>query len=55
VPLYQRIGASHSTKWSLIDPFYPKAANGRPPIGLQRMLQEHFLQHWFNLSTEAPR
>lgn len=34
----------------LIEPHYPKAGNGRPPIGLQRMLRLHFLQHWFNLS-----
>ncbi len=39
---------------SVIDPFYPtpKAA-GRPPIGLERMLRIHFLQHWFNLSDPA--
>ncbi|MDO8773076.1 MAG: IS5 family transposase [Burkholderiaceae bacterium] len=34
----------------VIDPFYPKAGNGRPPIGLQRMLRIHFIQHWFNLA-----
>jgi IS5 family transposase len=34
----------------LIDPFYPKAGNGRPPVGLERMLRIYFLQHWFNLS-----
>jgi IS5 family transposase len=33
-----------------IEPFYPKAGNGRPPIGLERMLRIYFLQHWFNLS-----
>lgn len=37
----------------LIDPFYPKAGNGRRPIGLERMLKIHFLQHWFNLADEA--
>ena len=26
---------------------------GRPPIGLERMLRIHFLQHWFNLSDPA--
>jgi IS5 family transposase len=26
---------------------------GRPPIGLERMLRLHFLQHWFNLSDPA--
>lgn len=35
---------------ALIEPHYPKAGNGRPPIGLERMLRLHFLQHWFNLS-----
>lgn len=24
-----------------IEPFYPKAGNGRPPIGLERMLRLH--------------
>jgi IS5 family transposase len=33
-----------------IEPVYPKAGNGRPPIGLERMLRIYFLQHWFNLS-----
>jgi IS5 family transposase len=35
---------------ALIEPYYPKAGNGRPPIGLERMLRIHFLQHWFNLA-----
>jgi IS5 family transposase len=34
---------------ALIEPFYPKAGNGR----LERMLRLHFLQHWFNLSDPA--
>ncbi len=34
----------------LIEPHYPKAGRGRPPIGLERMLRLHFLQHWFKLS-----
>jgi IS5 family transposase len=38
---------------ALVEPFYPKAGNGRPPIGLERMLRLHFLQHWFNLSDPA--
>src|SRR6516164_2361132 len=36
-----------------IDPVYPKAGNGRPPVGLERMLRMYFLQHWFNLADEA--
>jgi transposase, IS5 family len=35
---------------ALIEPFYPKAGNGRPPVGLERMLRIYFLQQWFNLS-----
>jgi hypothetical protein len=30
---------------ALIEPVYPKAGGGRPPIGLERMLRIHFLQH----------
>jgi len=38
----------------VIEPFYPKPeAAGRPPVGLERMLRIHFLQHWFNLSDPA--
>src|SRR4029077_16726196 len=37
----------------LIEPVYPKAGNGRPPVGLERMLRIYFLQHWFNLSDPA--
>jgi transposase, IS5 family len=33
-----------------IKPYYPKTGNGRPPVGLERMLRIYFLQHWFNLS-----
>ncbi|MEW7988315.1 MAG: IS5 family transposase [Candidatus Thiodiazotropha sp.] len=32
------------------EPYYPKAGNGRPPVGLERMLRIYLLQHWFNLS-----
>lgn len=38
---------------ALIEPFYPKPGNGRPPIGLERMLRIYFLQQWFNLSDPA--
>lgn len=38
----------------VIYPFYPKQqGSGRPPVGLERMLRIHFLQHWFNLSDPA--
>jgi IS5 family transposase len=36
-----------------IAPMYPKAGNGRPPVGLERMLRMYVLQHWFNLSDPA--
>ncbi len=35
---------------ALIEPHYPKAGNGRPPLGLEKMLRIYFLQIWFNLS-----
>ena len=35
---------------ALIAPVYPKPGNGRPPVGLERMLRIYFLQQWFNLS-----
>ena len=35
---------------AVVEPVYPKAGNGRPPIGLERMLRIYFLQNWFNLS-----
>ena len=37
----------------LVEPYYPKAGNGRPPIGLERMLRIYFLQQWFNLADPA--
>jgi IS5 family transposase len=37
----------------LIEPFYPQAGNGRPPVGVERMLRMYFLQQWFNLSDPA--
>jgi len=34
-----------------IEPFYPKPeGGGTRPIGIERMLRVHFLQHWFALS-----
>jgi len=35
---------------ALIEPFYPKAGNGRPPKALEQMLRIYFLQQWFDLS-----
>src|ERR1700731_4968501 len=36
-----------------IEPHYPQAGNGRPPVGVERMLRIYFLQQWFNLSDPA--
>ena len=38
---------------ALIEPFYPKPGNGRPPVGVERMLRMYFLQQWFNLADPA--
>jgi transposase, IS5 family len=35
---------------ALIEPFYSKAGNGRPPKPLEQMLRIYFLQQWFDLS-----
>src|SRR5580698_7109477 len=35
---------------ALVEPDYPKAGNGRQPVGLEIMLRTYFLQQWFNLS-----
>ena len=35
---------------ALIEPHYPKAGQGRRPLGLETMLRIYFLQQWFNLS-----
>jgi len=38
---------------TLIEPVYPKPGNGRPPVGLERMLRIYCFEHWFNLSDPA--
>jgi IS5 family transposase len=38
---------------ALIEPHYPKAGHGRPPIGVERMLRMYLLANWFNLADEA--
>lgn len=37
----------------VVEPHYPKAGQGRPPLGLEKMLRIYFLQQWFNLSDPA--
>src|SRR2546429_117792 len=36
-----------------VEPHYPKPGNGRPPVGVERMLRIYFVQQWFNLSDPA--
>lgn len=38
---------------ALVEPVYPKPGNGRPPVGVERMLRIYVLQQWFNLSDPA--
>ena len=35
---------------AVIEPQYPKAGRGHPPLGLERT---YFAQHWFNRADEA--
>lgn len=35
---------------ALVQSHYPKAGNGRQPVGLRIMLRTYFVQQWFNLS-----
>lgn len=35
---------------ALIEPYYPKAGKGRPPVGLERMLRMYCIANWFNLA-----
>ncbi len=37
----------------VIEPFYPKAGNGRRPYPLETMLRIHCMQHWYNLNDGA--
>jgi len=41
---------------AVITPWSPKAEGaGRPPVGVERLLRIHRLQHWFNLPTRRWR
>ncbi|MCG9720385.1 IS5 family transposase [Shewanella sp. Isolate7] len=37
----------------VIEPFYPKAGNGRRPYPLETMFRIHCMQQWYSLSDEA--
>ena len=34
-------------------PHYPQPGNGRPAVGVERMLRIYFVQQWFTLSDPA--
>ena len=38
---------------AVIELYYPKAGNGRPPVGLGRILRMYFIANWFNLADAA--
>jgi IS5 family transposase len=38
---------------AVIEPFYPKAGNGRRPYPLSTMFRIHCMQHWYNMSDPA--
>src|SRR2546422_9860652 len=38
---------------ALVAPHYPKPGNGRPRVGVERMLRIYFLQQGFNLADPA--
>lgn len=40
---------------SIIEPYYPKAGQGRRPYPLMTMLRIHCLQQWYSLSDPAMR
>jgi IS5 family transposase len=40
---------------TLVDPYYPKPGNGRPPVGVERMLRIYFLQHGSTCRTRRWR
>ncbi len=37
----------------IIEPHYPRAGNGRPPILMAMMLRIYFLQQWYALGDQA--
>jgi transposase, IS5 family len=40
---------------ALIEPFCPKPGNGRPSVGVERMLRIYFLQQWLTYQTRQWR
>ena len=38
---------------ALIEPHYPKVGNGRPPVGLERMLRMYLVANWFSQANKA--
>jgi len=42
-----------ATLVQIVEPHYPRAKTGRPPIAIETMLSVHYLQQWFALSDPA--
>lgn len=42
-----------SQLFEVIEPFYPKAGNGRRPYPLETMFRIHCMQQWYNLADEV--
>lgn len=38
---------------ALIEPYYPKAGNRRPPVGVEPLLRMYFIANGFNMADEA--
>jgi hypothetical protein len=51
--VFEREGARRAgvAMCELIEPVYPSPNNGRPPVGVERMLRIYFLQQWFGPGT----
>ncbi len=52
-----RLGMETLVPWSrleaLIEPFYPKKGNARPPMLLGTILRIHLMQQWFGYTDSA--
>jgi IS5 family transposase len=41
--------------WDQLEPFYPKAGNGRRPYPLSTMFRIHCVLHWYNIEIQRWR
>ena len=44
-------GEPRSEFCAVTEPHYPKAGDGRRPVGLERILRMYFIATWFNLAN----